>query len=90
MDLSKYKGIRPLGNLLERFKNVKIKKSYTLFPPTLDMSQLKESKCPACKRPLKILRSRPLAICGRKTCPATQDRDTFRVSLSKLAQIKNG
>ena len=88
MDLSKYKGMKGIGSLLEEYKNIKVRKSNTLFPPTLDMSNLRENKCPACNRKLKILRTRPLAICNRKTCPLVQDKDSFRISLSKLAQIK--
>ena len=83
-----FKGTKSLASLLEQYKGVKIRKAVTLFPPTLDMSNLREGKCPACNRKLKILRTRPLAICNRKTCPLVQDKDSFRISLSKLARIK--
>lgn len=79
--------MRGIQSLLEAYKNVKVRRATTLFPPTSDMSLLTKSLCPFCSRRLKLLRSRPLFICGRKTCPATIDKDSFKVGADKMAQI---
>lgn len=89
MEVNNFKGMKDMSSLLEKYlpKNIKIRKAVTLFPPTSDMSLLRDSLCPFCKRKLKLLMRRPLYICGRKTCPATIDKDPFKVSAEKLAQI---
>ena len=91
MDLTKYKGMKGISSftniLKERMSRVKVRKAVTLFPPTSDMSLLRKGLCPFCSRKLRLLQRRPLYICGRKTCPATLDRDLFKVSVEKMAQI---
>jgi len=68
----------------ERLKKVKTYIPTTLFDLPLDMTLLRESRCPACGNKLILLRGKPLAICKGKRHP---DKRSFIISTSKLAQI---
>ncbi len=86
MDLSHYKGMASLSDRLPKLK-MKTYKGRTLFAPEPNMSLL--PNCPFCNRPLKKLMNRPLFLCSRKTCPATMDGKSFKISEDKMKKWNN-
>ena len=77
-----------IKEFLEKYKNVKIKVPNTLFDVEPDLSiTFQKNLCPFCARPLKFMRNRPMAMCGRKSC-ICPDKNGFIIRTSVLNKYK--
>lgn len=81
-----------IARFLEKYKAVKVRLPNTLFDVEPDLRiTFTKHLCPFCGKPLKFLRTKPIAMCKRKSCICPEKHGfVIRVSvLKKNIKIKN-